>query len=96
MPAIASMPRSVREPWAARPRVSSSAQTKPLCATQARRPRRLRHDAGVGAEAPQHGLHAFAGVLLVGDRGDDHVAAQPSCDRRGAASMQAATPPFMS
>ena len=59
--------------------------------------RRLGDDAGVGAPAAQDRLDALAGVLLVGHRGDDHVAAAA---RRGRPprrpTMIAARPPFMS
>ena len=46
--------------------------------------RRLGDDARVGAPAAQDRLDALAGVLLVGHRADDHVAAQPVAGGRGA------------
>ena len=79
MRAIASTPSAGREPCAARPRVSTSAQTKPLCATHARSAGGLGHDRRHRrCQRVEHGLHADARVLLVGHGRDDHVPARSS------------------
>ena len=74
--AIASMPRSGREPCAARPCTSTSRWTKPRCATTSPQVRRLRDDRGVGAHARGDRLGPDARELLVGDGREDHVPAQ--------------------
>ena len=96
MPAIASTPRSGREPCAALPRVSNSAQTNPLCATQAR--------SCVGSVTTQASAlkrrrtactptlacsSSATAVTITSPRNPEPTAAAP-------ASMHAATPPFMS
>ena len=80
--AIASMPRSGREPCAARPCTSTSRWTKPRCATAILQLRRLRHDRGVGARARRDRLGSDARELLVRDGGEDHVPAQRAAASR--------------
>ncbi len=76
MAAIASTPRSGRDPCAATPSVSTSSHRNPLCATQTSRPV---GSVTMAASAQHPGgdrLAAEAGVLLVAHTGHDHVAAQ--------------------
>ena len=86
-----------REPCAARPCTVISAHTKPLWATTTSPLGRLGHDRGVRAQPPRStSCTPEAGVLLVGHRGDDHVAGSPSAAASRHASSAAASPAFMS
>ena len=73
---MASTPRCGREPCAARPVTSTSAQAKPLCATTTSSAVGSVTTAASARTRRQRLLHADAGVLLVGHRGHHHVAGQ--------------------
>ena len=72
---MASTPRCGREPWAARPRTSTSDHTNPLCGIN-HEVGRLGDDRGVRPHGLEDLLDAEARVLLVGDCGDDDVAGE--------------------
>ena len=74
---MASTPSSGSDPCDATPRVSTSSQTNPLCATQRSSPVGSVTIAASARHVADDVLHADRGELFVGDRGDDHVAAQP-------------------
>ena len=97
MPAIASTPRSGREPCAARPRVSSSAQAKPLCATQARR---WVGSVTTQASAPKRRSTACTPSLACSSSATAVTMTSPRSPPSAAAAapaiMIAARPPFMS
>ena len=79
--AIASIPRCGIEPCAARPRVSTSQPDEAAVRDADVEAGRLRDDGRVGGPAPDERLRAEARVLLVGDGGHDHVAAEAAPDR---------------
>ena len=80
--AIASTPRSGREPCAATPAVSTSSHTNPLWATHTSRSVGSVTIAASARDLAGHALGADRLVLLVAHERDDHVAAQPGiCDR---------------
>ena len=76
MRAIASIPRSGREPWAAKPSVSISKSDEALMGDREPLLGRLRHDHRVRAPPGRDCGTSDARELLVGDGGDDHVAAK--------------------
>ena len=96
MRAIASMPRSGREPCAARPVVSISKPTKPLVGDRDLHLGRLGDHRGVGLVAAATRLGADAGHFLVDDRGHDDVPAQPASRRLSARRQDRRQPAFMS
>ena len=95
---IASRPSRGRLPWAARPLRLDLEPRESLVADRDLQVGGLGHDGAVGAPAGHERVGAEAGVLLVDDRRDDQAArgaARPRATTR-AASIIAATPPFMS
>ena len=69
---------------------------KPLVGDADLETRGLRDDGGVCPDALEHVLYAQARVFLVGDRSEENVAPQFSRRTSARASMQAASPAFMS
>ena len=96
IPAIASTPRSAREPCAARPSVSSCAHTKPLCATQAAR---CVGSVTTQASARQRRRTDWTPSLACSSSATAVTITSPLSPSRAAAApatMIAARPPFMS
>ena len=96
MAAIASTPRSGRDPCAATPWVSTSSHRNPLCATQTSRPvGSVTMAASARTPAATASLPRLAyssshtPVTITSPR-------RPASASRAAASMMAARPPFMS
>ena len=75
--AIASTPRSGRDPCAARPRVSMSKASQPRCAMQSRSSVGSATIAASALQLCSSRLRADAAGLLVGHRRDDDIAAEP-------------------
>ena len=95
---MASRPSRGRLPCAARPRVSTSIQAKPLWAIADLQVGRLGDDGAVGRPVADERVGPDAGVLFVDDRRHDQPSSREpalGADCR-AASIMAATPPFMS
>ena len=93
---MASMPSSGREPWAARALDGHVEPDEALVGEGELEMAGLGDDRGVGFEVARHLLRAEAGIFLVGDAGDEDVAREAHVARRAAATIMAATPPFMS
>ena len=89
---VASIPRWGREPCAARLRLDLEMDEAAMRDGELHL-RRLRDDRGICAHAGGNRLGADARVLLVGDRGQDHIAAQPAPFASAVASMHAARLP---
>ena len=95
---IASRPSAGRLPCAARPRVSTSTQANPLCADADLQVGRLGHDGGVGAPARARARRRRCSRTPRRRRRRRSAAGRQSarCATTRAASIIAATPPFMS